>query len=95
MRVDPNTFVPLQLEKSEKAKSPAASFGDVFKEALDSVNRQQLEADSAVSGLTSGEVEDVHQVMISTEKARLSLQLTTQVTNKVIEAYQEISRMQV
>ena len=48
-----------------------------------------------MQGLISGEVEELHQVMIAGEKARLSLQLTVQLTNKVIEAYKEITRMQI
>lgn len=42
----------------------------------------------------SGEVEDLHAVMIATEEARLSLDLALQVRNKIVEAYKEINNMQ-
>lgn len=81
--------------KEEKTKSGSADFNGLFQEALQQVSKQQLEAEKAVEELVSGKIEDLHQVMIATEKARLSLQLTVQVTNKVVEAYKEITRMQI
>jgi len=70
------------------------SFGDILKDTLQDVNRLQIEADVASTQLALGQVDDLHQVTIATEKAYLALQLTTVVRNKVVEAYQEISRMQ-
>lgn len=95
MRINPYV-VPLPLtEKEEKKSANPVTFGDFFQEALQKVNRQQLEAEDALQGLMSGEAQDLHEIMIATEKARLSLQLTVQVTNKIIEAYREITRMQI
>lgn len=45
--------------------------------------------------LAVGEVTDIHQVMIAAEKANIALQLTISIRNQVIEAYQEIGRMQI
>jgi len=45
--------------------------------------------------LALGQIDDIHQVTIAMEKATLSLQLAVQVRNRMVEAYQEISRMQV
>jgi len=87
--------LPPPAETEKKEKSTPAPFGDHLQEALQKVNSMQLEADEATAGLISGEIEDLHQVMIATEQARLSLQLTVQVTNKIVEAYREISRMQI
>ena len=42
-----------------------------------------------------GKIEDLHQVILAGEKAALALQMTLQVRNKVVEAYQELMRMQV
>ncbi len=94
MRVHPYA-VPVQGNKIEKKAVSSAGFGDLMRDALNQVNQKQLEANEATHKLMTGEIEDLHQVMIATEQARLSLQLTTQVTNKVIEAYREISRMQI
>jgi len=70
-------------------------FGQVLRRTLEDVNRLQLEADAASAGLVRGEVTDLHQVTIAAEKANLALQLTLEVRQKVLEAYQEIMRMQV
>jgi len=83
---------PLQKMKPE---NKVDGFGELFKKALNEVNATQKESDKLTSQLVTGEVQDVHEVMIASQKASLSLQLTVQVRNKVVEAYQEIMRMQV
>ena len=74
---------------------PGKGFGEILRDALASVNRLQVEAERHAEALATGEAADLHSVMIATAKADLALQLTLQVRNRVIEAYQEISRMQV
>lgn len=64
---------------------------DVIKE----VNDAQQEARSKQTALMTGQPVEIHDVMIAMEKASVAMQLTMQVRNKVLEAYQEISRMQV
>jgi len=71
------------------------SFAKQLSEALAEVNSMQVKADDMATKLVLGEIDDIHQVTIAMEKAALSLQLAVQVRNKVIEAYQEIARMQV
>lgn len=70
-------------------------FSEIFKNALSEVNAAQLESNKLTEKLAMGEVNDIHEVMIASQKASLSLQLTVQVRNKVVEAYQEMMRMQV
>lgn len=62
---------------------------------LSGVNRLQLDADHAQETFAAGGDIDIHDVMIATEKASIAMQLTTQIRNKLVDAYQEISRMQV
>ena len=71
------------------------SFGDILKNSLQHANRMQMETDQAVNQVITGEETNIHQVMIAMEKASLSLELMTQVRNKVLAAYDEIKRMQV
>ncbi|HEY3315727.1 MAG TPA: flagellar hook-basal body complex protein FliE [Bacillota bacterium] len=71
------------------------SFADLLKQAVGDVNQLQLQSEQAGLDLAAGNVTDLHQVMILTEKADLALQLAIQVRNKVIEAYQEVMRMPV
>ncbi|MEW6725532.1 flagellar hook-basal body complex protein FliE [Desulforudis sp. 1088] len=75
------------------AKGPA--FGEVLTRAIEELNASQVKADKAVQGFLSGEVKDVHQVMIALEEAHLMMQLSLEVRNKLVEAYQELSRMPV
>jgi len=69
-------------------------FGSFLSEALEGVAAQEQNVQSMNSKFMLGEV-SADQVMIASEQAMLSLQLTTQVRNKVIEAYQEIMRTQI
>jgi len=62
---------------------------------LDGVNTQLINTDKAVQQLANGETENLHQVMISLEQTRLAFDLLLQVRNKVLDAYQEVMKMQV
>lgn len=73
----------------------AQSFGNLLRQKLDELNNLQQQADALTQEYFAGKVEDVHQVMLALEEANLSLQLAMQVRNKAVEAYQEISRMQI
>jgi len=74
---------------------PFESFSSLLKNALQDVNQLHLNADADAQKLVAGEAVDVHQVMIGMEKANVAFGLTLQVRNKLVEAYQEVMRMQV
>jgi len=80
---------------SSVGSDPSATFTEAIKKAVSEVNNLSDEADKLAVNLASGDVEDVHKAMIAMQKAKLALDFTIQVRNKVIEAYQEIMRMQV
>ncbi|KYG57865.1 flagellar hook-basal body complex protein FliE [Planococcus maritimus] len=88
-------FLQNQFMEKLQPESQATGFGDVFKNALKEVSNAQNVSDKKTDQLLTGEVQDVHEVMIASQKASLSLQMTMQVRNKVVEAYQEVMRMQV
>lgn len=75
--------------------APMASFQEFFADAVKQTNGLQVEAQEAKRRLLVGESDDLHGVMIAMEKAGLAFQLTMTVRNKVIEAYQEVMRMQI
>lgn len=62
---------------------------------INQINSQVHTADTHVQALAVGEVDNLHQVMQSLEKAKLSFELMVQVRNRVLEAYQDIMRMQI
>jgi flagellar hook-basal body complex protein FliE len=74
--------------------STAASFANVLKDKLSSLNAQQVDSGKASQDMATGRVDDVAQTMLRIEQANVSLQMATQVRNKVIDAYQEVLRMQ-
>ncbi|HWR05351.1 flagellar hook-basal body complex protein FliE [Sporomusa sp.] len=79
----------------DSSQQPEKAFGEYLKDALTSVNNLQGESRQASLNLAAGKIEDVAEVTIAAEKASIALQLTMQVRNKVVDAYQEVMRMQV
>lgn len=94
LRLAPVTSGKL-LETPASANQPEKSFGEFLSDALNNVNQLQNEARQASMNLAAGKVEDIAEVTIAAEKATIALQLTMQVRNKAVEAYQEVMRMQV
>lgn len=70
-------------------------FGEWFTHELGKVNDALVQAQNGVQELATGQAANLHDVMIRLEEARLSLQLATQVRARVMEAYQDVMRMQV
>lgn len=98
MRIDPSS-VPISTESFAAPAAAAgsgdpigASFGQVLNEFMGQVNGAQQQADAMVESLALGEPVDVHQVMLALNEANNAMQLTVQVRNKVLEAYQELMR---
>lgn len=71
------------------------SFADTLKEAVGSVNELQKASDKASQDLATGRTDNIGEVMIAAEKADIALKLMVQVRNKIIDAYQEVMKMQV
>ena len=69
-------------------------FVETLRGAMDEAEQLQSAANAKVFGLLQGDGVDVHSAMIAVEKADLSFELMMQVRNKIVAAYQEISRMQ-
>jgi len=74
---------------------PGSGPAGAFREALEQVDQLQKAADKAGQAYALGENRDVASTLITIEKANLAFQLTQQIRNKVVEAYQEIMRMPV
>ena len=70
------------------------SFETWMSHEVASVNQQMVSAEQGLQQLASGAPVSLHEVMMRAEEARLSFQLVIQMRNKVLEAYQDIMRMQ-
>jgi flagellar hook-basal body complex protein FliE len=86
---------PGNLKASPELPGSGASFGALLQQAVERVNGLQHDADAAARAFALGQAPSVHDTMITMEKADLSLRLTAKIRNKVVDAYQEIMRMQV
>lgn len=81
--------------KTKKANTED-SFESIFKNALnliDETNKYQLEAENLQTAYVTGESDDIIGLNMAQAKASTALSFTTQVTNKILNAYQEIMRM--
>ena len=74
-------------------KDPAGGFEDIMQEAIGKISQVQNDADTAVKELASGG--DMTQAIIEMEKADMSFNMMVEVRNKLVNAYEEIMRMQV
>lgn len=79
----------------EGATDQAGQFSGYLNDALSKLAGQQATVDTMNEKFVTGELSDVSSLMIASEKASIGLQFTVQVRNKVIEAYQDIMRMQI
>ena len=73
----------------------ASGFGSALQDAVNKVDDAQKTADGQIEAFVAGEQENLHEVMIAMNEAKLSFQLMTEVRNRMLETYQELMRMQV
>jgi len=72
----------------------SGGFGATLKNALQRVDQLQQDSDASSAQLVQGDRQDIHNVMIAVEKADIAFQLMMQVRNKIVNAYQEVSKLQ-
>ncbi|MCS6777758.1 MAG: flagellar hook-basal body complex protein FliE [Chloroherpetonaceae bacterium] len=75
------------------ATGAGKTFGQFLQDAIREVNEAQLRAADLTTRFATGEPLDVHQVMIASQEAGVMLDLAVQVRNKLLDAYQEILRV--
>jgi len=82
------------LTASRPDSESGSGFREILHSAIDDIQQLESQAQTKVASVLEGNGGDVHSAMIAVEKADLSFQLMMQVRNKIVSAYQEISRMQ-
>ncbi len=85
----------IKADPSSSSKDAGPSFADTLKEAVGNVNQLHLDSDKKMQELSTGKTDDIAGVMLAAEKADIALRVMVQVRNKIIDAYQEIMKMQV
>lgn len=88
---------PAILDPAQAITEPAQPgvFSAMFRNSVQEVQASQSQAQNSIDGFLSGEPEDLHKVALAAQKAELSLEMFLQMRNKVVQAYQEVMRMQV
>ena len=84
-----------RADPAEPSTVDGPGFAELLRAALERVNTVQQGADLAMERVATGDAEDLHEAIIAVEQADLALRLTAQVTQRAVEAYKEVSRMQV
>lgn len=96
MAIAPITTGALPLPGTATPGTTATGGGDDFGSALskliESVESNTGEANQAVAAMNEG-TGDVHTAMLALQRAEVSMQLTVQVRNKLVQAYQDLMRM--
>lgn len=96
----PSTRIEMPEELSEPQSTASAtpssdSFASMLGQMVSDVNAQQQVSAQAVSALQSGQNIPLHQAVIAMEESNVSFQLMVEVRNRLMDAYQEIMRMQI
>lgn len=96
MSIEAIDFLPAgkPIEIETNATQPQ-NFEKWLNSQLQNVNGTLIKAEHQLQSLAVGDVENLHQVMIAMGEAKFTFQLAMQVRNRVLEAYQEVLRMQV
>lgn len=89
--IDPRTAYGVERTATE----PKASFADQLAKAVDQVQDLSARSRELVDGMAAGRTTEVHDVMIAAKESQLAFELLVEVRNKLLEAYQELMRMQV
>lgn len=84
-----------KIEKININKDENTKFSDILKNIISEANEQKIEADKLTNDFLIGKSDNLHEVMIAAQKAEISIMFVTEVRNRIMDAYQEFSRMQV
>ncbi|SCY14474.1 flagellar hook-basal body complex protein FliE [Alkaliphilus peptidifermentans] len=78
-----------------KDQNNGTSFSTLFMEAVKNTDQLVKKSDEYSVKIASGDIENIHEATIAAQKADISFQLVMQIRNKVLDAYREITRMQI
>jgi flagellar hook-basal body complex protein FliE len=89
-KIDSDIRQQMEMPKPGKENS----FSETLRTSLAEVNDMQTVKGKMIESFASGETQNVHELMISLQKAGLAINMTSAVRNKVLEAYKELTRLQ-
>ncbi|HOP91763.1 MAG TPA: flagellar hook-basal body complex protein FliE [Acetivibrio thermocellus] len=80
---------------SSKNENVVQSFSDYLKNAIKQVDELEKQSKAVAEDFAAGKTDNIHEVMIAAQKADIAIQFTLQIRNKILDAYNEIMRMQI
>lgn len=84
----------IETKKTSIEPENENNFSKMINDAIGKVNDSQINADNKIENFVKGEDVNMHEVMLSMQEAQISMQLLIEVRNKVVEAYQEVNKIQ-
>lgn len=87
-------FENINDNKAKNGNMSAVSFGDVLKKTIDDTNDKMVNADMTSTKFIRGEDVSIDEVMVKNQEASLSLQFLAQTRDKLLEGYNQLSKMQ-
>jgi flagellar hook-basal body complex protein FliE len=88
-----NTEFLFPSKTNKNTENSGLSFQNTLKELVSNVNKQMQESNQLTQDFATGKNNNIHEVMIASEKSGISLRFLVQIRNKLLDAYQEIMRM--
>ncbi len=92
-------FIPPGMNVEQIAlgspQTSAQPFSNWLQTQVTDLNSAMIKSDSLAANLATGQTENLHQIMIGMEEAKIAFQLAVQVRNRILEAYQDVLRMQI
>lgn len=91
----PDLFGVQQTEELTAARKDQGSFMSILMDRFQSINESQLAAKASIADYLQGGDTTIEDMVVNLQKARTELQLAVAIQNKAVQAYQEISKLQV
>jgi flagellar hook-basal body complex protein FliE len=90
----PIQITPIEMPEAPEVNQGGPAFIQMLGSQVSELNGSLSQADQAARALAAGEDVPVHDVMIAMEHARLKLQMAVEVRNRIVDAYQNLTNMQ-
>jgi flagellar hook-basal body complex protein FliE len=87
--------LPLKQVAINPIEQTRTNFANIIKDTISKTAEAERVGEQAMTELASGQARNLHEVMISVEKADISLKMLVQFRNKALQAYEEVMRMQI
>ena len=80
--------------KEKKEIAPSKGFAEILNNTINNANQLKKDADAITNDFVAGKTDNLHEVMIAAQKSEIAISFVVEVRNRLVEAYQEFTRMQ-